>query len=243
MAIIKNGKIHGKVGNYIYRVMNGVEIIQSYPRKIKISENTKAENARFSLCSVLSSRVYRVVKDFALNVVDNRLYSRLTSIFRINLFSADSVMESGEYTDWKLIPSTENIKIHTKQSDVDIFPSVSVVDGRVFISVKEFGIPPSALRCLPNAEYMELTFSLIHYDFDSELAQPVYQYSWNREVIGSMVSSKELEVDLSGLEIPGMNGLLLPCFGIRFYAYRESSSYLNSGAFNPFSVLGIWYKS
>src|SRR5690606_8988102 len=54
---------------------------------------------------------------------------------------------------------------------------------------------PNALRYLPNAEYMELTFSLIHYDFDSELAQPVYQYSWNRQVVGTVVSSKELKVD------------------------------------------------
>jgi len=243
MAIIKNGKIHGKVGNYIYRVLNGVEIIQSYPRKIKVSEKTKAANARFSLCSVLSSKVYRVVKDVALNLVDHRLYRKLTSIFSIHLFSSSSIIGAEEYKDWKLIPSTDNIRIDTKEGEYnESLPSFSIINDACRLSIKDFIIPPHALRCFPNADYMELVFSLVHYDFDSELAQPVYEYRWDREVIGSAVSARKLEVDLADLETTAKDGLLLPCFGIRFFAYRESSGYLNSGVSNPFSVLGIWYK-
>lgn len=243
MAIIKNGKIHGKIGNYIYRVLNGVEIIQSYPRRIKVSDNTKAENLRFSLCAGMSSQIYQIVKDFALNIVHKRLYNDLTSIFRINLFASDSIGRLANYQDWKPIPGTDVISIATKHSDERVLPRISIDDEKVRISLNDFTMPAYALRYLPAAEYIELRFLLIHYDFNSKLARPVYEYSWDREIIGTVILARELTIDLAGLAQPLSHGLLLPCFGIRFFAYRESSSYLNSAAFNPFWILGVWYKS
>lgn len=243
MAIIKNGKIHGKIGNYIYRVLNGVEIIQSYPRRIKVSDNTKAENLRFSLCARMTSQIYQIIKDFALNVVHKRLYNNLTSVFRINLFSSESISRSADYQDWKLIPGTDVISIATKHSYERVLPRISIADDRVDVSLNDFIMPAYTSRYQPTAEYIELRFLLVYYDFDSKLARPVYEYGWDRELIGASILTRELAIDFEDLVQPLSHGLLIPCFGIRFFAYQESSSYLNSAVFNPFWILGIWYKS
>src|SRR5690606_67426 len=200
MAIIKNGKIHGKIGNYIYRVLNGVEIIQSYPRRIKVSDNTKVENLWFSLCAGMSSQIYQIVKDFALNIVHSRLYNNLTGIFRITLFASDSNDRLANCLDWTLLPSTEAISISGKHSDERILPTVCVTNEEVRVSISESSKPAYAVRYLPAAEYMELRCLLVHYDCDSKLARSVFEHSWDRELIGSITSARELEIDLAGLD-------------------------------------------
>jgi len=67
MAVIKKGKIHGKIGKYVYRVVNGKEIVQSYPQQIRIAGNTVVENKRFAESSRMNARLYRLIKDFALS--------------------------------------------------------------------------------------------------------------------------------------------------------------------------------
>jgi len=246
MAVIKKDKIHGRIGNYIYRVVNGVEIIQAYPRSIKPSEGTKTENTLFGNSSQVSSKVYRLIKDFALNEVDENLYGNIMTFFKRNFFSKKTTIEPGDFQDWKPIAGTGAMLINRNLQAADVLPakpSIQVQDGTCRLQLPTFS-RDSCTRKLPaDAAFISYGLTVVHYDFELESAMAIFDFDSERFLISQGFEAREIEVPMLRDGIAIDSGLLFVGFGLRFFASQQSFGYLNTKQFNPCTLLGVWYKS
>lgn len=245
MAIIKNGKIHGRIGNYVYRVLNGQEIIQSYPRTVKPRKGTIVESKRFGKASTQSSKVFRLLKFFSLSLQEGSLYCSMVSFFRGNFFSKTEINKDPAYDDWNVVPGFERMVINSKVQISDILlenPKVTIAGDNSTISIAEFKADPSKKSLMSDMSYLGFAFALIHYDFDDEYAEVIHYFESERFNISKGFEEQNFEIPLLAGKTPIENGMLLLAFGLRLYVTPEGYGYLNNKSFNPCAILGVWYK-
>lgn len=245
MAIIKNGKIHGKVGNYVYRVVNGQEIIQSYPGSIKPTGGTIIENESFGKIAQLSSKIYRLVKDFALNGITGMLYTDMIKFFKRNLSSENEIINDPRFDTWKEIPGFDHLVINSNIQPGSILlknPVVSINDDICTVQFPKFDINQRPRKTIRTASYIAYGFVLIHYDFSSGMAQKIANFESERFSISEGFEEQSFEIHLEANNVPIENGILLFAFGLRFFASEQSFGYMNKKEFNPNAISGIWYK-
>lgn len=242
MAIVKNGKLRGQVGSSIHRVYKGREIVQSYPKTLKPSGDTLIENNLFGECSRMNSLIYRLLKDFALEHLDFELSWKTMAIFKRLFFKRTGRRLTG-LPNWRKIDEFTNFPINENILLEDILiqlPEVDVNNNKLF-----FWLPPNKeinrLPSLEGAFFMEFTISLIHYDFQLKLAEVIYTSNSGRRYITQGFEEQEIEVELPDSYWKS-EGLILVCFGLRFFSSSESYGYLNSEKLNPTEIIGMWYK-
>jgi len=98
MAIIdKNGKVRGRIGNYIHREVNGKQVIQSSPKPRKPKGGTVDQNNQFREAAQLSAIMYDEIKNFAWDRSYSYLHGRLTSSIKQLLFSGTGEQHAGQY--------------------------------------------------------------------------------------------------------------------------------------------------
>ena len=245
MAIIKNGKIHGKIGNYIYRVLDGVEIIQSYPRRTKQAGKPTMGNKRFGESSKTASKVYRIVKEFALNTIDGKFYGVLIALLRSNFYSDHSLAEDEKYDDWNLVPFDRFWSINKGprlQQVLRLSPEANMSKNGCIVDLPKIEISSSFDKFIRRANYISYSIILIHYDFENDTAGIAFEYHSERMLMSRVPDAEELVITLDNLNPPAVKGLLMLCYGLRFFAMQNSYGYTNSKNFNPCGVLGVWYK-
>src|SRR5690554_3531124 len=141
MAIIKNGKIHGRIGNYVYRVVNGQEIIQSYPRTVKPRGGTVLESKKFGKAAYQSARIFGFLKDFALNNQDGSFYCSMVSFFKKSFYSKHEIADNPVFDDWETVPGFESMVVNSKTQVSDILlekPQVSITGESCTLDISEF---------------------------------------------------------------------------------------------------------
>jgi len=245
MAIIKNGKIHGKIGNYVYRVLNGQEIIQAYPTSVKPRGGTLLENESFGKVSQQSSRIYRLVKDFALNGITGQLYADMVRFFKRNFSSENEIINDPRFDSWREVPGFERLVINSNLQPSSILsnnPTVTINEDACIVQFPGFDPSRGSRNTIRTASYIAYGFTLIHYDFSSEMAQIVSDFESERFRISKGFEEQYFEIPLAVNNIPIENGLLLFAFGLRFFASSQSFGYMNTKEFNPNAILGVWYK-
>jgi hypothetical protein len=245
MAIIKNGKIHGKLGNYVYRVVNGKEIIQSYPRFTKQRGGSILENESFGKISQQSSKIYRLVKDFALNGINTQLYNEMVRFFKRNFSSDHEIIHDPLFDNWRDIPSFDRLVINSNIQPGSILlknPIVTINEESCFVQFPKFELYRGLRKKLNSASHIAFGFRLIHYDFSSGMAQIVFELESERFSISKGFEEQYFTIPLSVNNVPIEKGLLIFAYGLRFFASSQSFGYINTKEFNPSVVSGIWYK-
>jgi len=245
MAVIKNGKIHGKVGNYVYRVVNGQSIVQSRPRKFELSKETKKENDRFADTSRMCSKIYRLMKDFALNKVDSSLFAYLFAFLKQNFFSLNRIDQDSFYDDWEIVSGTQNTPINAYLRVEEVllaFPKMKFENDQCIIDFPLYKHQKKRGSFIHEATCFEYSVSMIHYDFKEDLALPLLDWNSGRYHLSDGFPENRIDVPLRINDEWVQNGLIVVCFGIRFFAAMESYGYLNTKEINPTSILGIVYK-
>ena len=86
MAVIKNGKIKGKIGKHVYRVIDGEEFVQAFPKSGEQTEGTKRASAKFANAAKTGSKIYRQVKSFASDFTNHKFYRELVSLLRGSVY-------------------------------------------------------------------------------------------------------------------------------------------------------------
>lgn len=244
MAIYEDGKLKGKLGNVVYRTVNGKMVVQSYPRKPKGGYKLTDRHDEFAIATKAASRLYRQLKDFALNLTMRNLHNSLIGLF---IREYKHLRPGQQPEGWALVPGSLDVRVGSRAWLDDLLEDEIVM--RVEGGKCGLQIPPLKLHGGRFAKYriwnevreMELAFTLLHYDFETDSASVVERWSSGRfpknDAPGRVVLDCDL-VDVNGDLIS--DGLLLGCVGLRLYASEMSDSYLNTEGFNPFSVVGLW---
>src|SRR5690554_5665855 len=251
MAIIKNGKIHGKVGNFVYRVVDGQEIIQAYPRKTKPKGGTLLENKSFKKVAKLSSAIYQLIEDFALNEITGHLYNEMVKFFKSNFYSKRAITDDPQFDQWNKVNGFDRLVINSNAKVDDILvrnPKLSINGDIFIISFPKFDSFPGLSRLggsrniIKDASYISFGFTLIYYDFSSGLAEVVSYFESERFILPEGFGEQHIEIPLTVNDVPIEKGLLVFAFGLRFFSSQQSFGYLNTKRFNPNAILGSWYK-
>ncbi|TCK85084.1 hypothetical protein [Albibacterium bauzanense] len=245
MAIIKNGKIHGRIGNYVYRVVNGQEIIQSYPRTVKPRGGTVLESKKFGKAAYQSARIFGFLKDFALNNQDGSFYCSMVSFFKKSFYSKHKIADNPVFDDWETVPGFESMVVNSKAQVSDILlekPQVSITGESCTLDISEFDANQEAKGIMKDVSHIGFGFLLIHYDFDSRFAEVVHYFESERFRISKGFKEQNFEIPLVIDNATIERGMLLFAFGLRLFASLQSFGYLNNKSFNPCAILGVWYK-
>lgn len=249
MAIINSkGEIRGKVGNVVYKVVNGKTVIASLPRRKKGGFKPEARHERFKLATKMSSRVYRELKQFFLNLPPSDLSNKLTSLF---IHSHEELFPNDPAAGWTKIPHEEYVRFPKRVHPYHILfgtPSMEIEGEQAIVNIPSFtylGWPKKRHYRMPyDVESLENAVILIRYDFDTESTQVIFK--WESERNGYRRGEDNRThlhsdiIDIGGNAIE--NGLLIAAFNMRAFASDTSTAYLNSKKFNPLSILGVWVK-
>jgi hypothetical protein len=245
MAIIKNGKIHGRIGNYVYRVVNGIEVIQSYPRTVEPRGGTILGSKRFGKAAYQSARIFGLLKDFALNNQDGSLYCSMVSFFKKRFYSKQEITDSPAFDDWGSVSGFESMVVNSNTQVNDILlqdPQVAIIGNGCMLNIAEFEAIQESKGMMKGASHIGFGFLLIHYDFDSQFAEVVDYFESQRFRISKGFEEHNFEIPLLIDNTSIERGMLLLTFGLRLFASLQSFGYLNNKGFNPCVILGVWYK-
>lgn len=265
MAIISKGKLRGKVGNVIYRVVDGKTVVQSYPRPPKDGYPLTEQNARFAAATKMGSRLYKQLKDFGCHVVEARLFGNLTRFLMTHYEEMVPVgtASAGESdfgsaalpSGWRLIQGDRRLVMGRKALMTDFLtdvPKMRVSDGGFSLQIPGFPAYRDRLDRLQDAHgavhpmvhraaEVELLFMLLHYDLEMGVVQIVDRWSSGRLPRGEAYDSRTLQRDLLGSDGDLLDsGVLLGCFGVRLFASSLSTTHMNNEKYNPAEILGVW---
>lgn len=246
MAVLKNGKLVGRVGNLVYREMNGRIIVQSRPRPRKGGFKLTSRNSNFAMAAKAASGLYRELKDFALNQTTRDLYN---SIIRL-LMDNPRVMEPAKKeTNWSFIPESHLLPVE-KKSNLETLLAGELVseitNGKCRIEIPSVTVQNargSRHQVWKDTSEYEITCTLLHYDF--KMVSPWVVKRWTSERIRKTDVSEPIVFDYDLKDFKDFaisDGLLLMSVGLKLYASASSDSYLNHLGFNPFMVAGVWSK-
>jgi len=134
MAQLNNKKaFSGLIGNLVFRTLNGQQIVQSRPNKVKQTSNTKASASEFRQCSTWAKQLRLDLFAFLNNDTDSYMFRRLTgSLYNALMsntlipkgqrtplnatmsdlvgfdFNSNSPFQDYFYLRWKLLPTAKN---------------------------------------------------------------------------------------------------------------------------------------
>jgi|GEM_PF-2021711 len=244
MAVEIKGKLRGRIGNVVYRVVNGKQFAQSLPSRKRKKRKATMHNRHFAKASTFGSCVYGPIKRFGLNAVDYSFYHKLVSIGKKQIFNEHALLEHEKYHDWNLIPDTDYLEINPK-SDVNryfgVLPNLIVDNNEIVVQVEAIKFGNYKKLALKDANNFQICISLVHYTFDEVYAGT---YLYKSDVFTTFKGSDGIEfrIDLDTLEPPVKNMLIIVCYGLFFSPTNEIPHYLNTKDFNPIGVLGMYYK-
>jgi len=244
MAKLIKGKLHGRIGNTVHRVFRGQEIVQSYPQTVKPSGKTLIENKLFGNCSAMNSKIYMLIKDFSLNKLDYDFCWETMALFKRNFFQRNELNNVVSSDNWKKIEAATNLTINKKVLVSDMMeesPVGDLYEDKLLLYMPECkSINNSFL--MKGAVSMEYSATVIHYDTELKVAEVVHVVNSGRRYLPKGFSEQMHEFDLLNGEREIRNGLIVLCFGLRFFASSISYGTLNSMEVNPTSILGMWWK-
>lgn len=241
MAKVNNGKLRGKVGNTVNRVFRGQEIVQSYPRTLEPRGQTVVENKLFGECAKMNSSIYRLIKDFALKSMDYSFSWETMALLKRNFFQRERQSNS---LDWISVGEAENLAINKNVLIEDVLTGSPLIDfneGKISILIPEHQeIEKHPL--MKGVMSLEYSVSLIHYDINRKFAEVTHAINSGRNYLTEGLSEKIHEFQLVDDERSIKDGLLILCFGLRFFESSISYGYINSSELNPTAILGMWWK-
>jgi|GEM_PF-935582 len=256
MAVIKNGKIKGKIGKHVYRVIDGKEFVQASPTSGEQTEGTKRASAKFANSAKTGSQIYRQVKSFASDFTNHKFYRELVSLLRGSVYlqykepqkeqsegTEAETVNTTESDDWLLIQKVNPLVIN-KETLLDAFldkhPSTHFSENRCTVFLPSFNFDSKTDKHPKGANCIELFVSVYH--THPEMTYSLAEYTSGRLPIFEAFAEQSLILPLEWMDNIQKDGIVYVCFGLTFYANASSRNHLNSEKFNPSAILGMWYK-
>jgi len=264
MAVIKNGKTRGRIGKFVYRVVDGVEIVQPYTRNVQQTENTKRASAKFAKSSKMGSEVYQQIKTFASDFTNVKTYREIVSLFRGSIFLHDEQSKLEEInsteqiiaddkpgsdagtldnSDWTFIEESDFLTINKEAALSDFLkdaPLARFSETECTIQIPEFKPNNQAGKHPKGSNYVEFFASVYHTHSDG--TYPLCNFSSGRLVVTDVFPAQSVILPLEWQDNVEVKGVVIICFGVSFYAEKDSRMHVNNSRFNPSVILGLWYK-
>jgi len=255
MAVIKNGKIRGKIGKYVYRIVDGQEIVQAHPKSYEQTESTKKAAAKFGNSSKTGSKIYQQTKSFASDFTKVKFYREIVSLLRGSVYfqnkellkklegTKPDLTGNPEAIKWNLVQGAHPLSINKEVSlddFLDGYPIVNFSEDQCIVQVPAFQYINGADKHPKEANYIELFASAYH--THTEMTYSLCDYTSGRLPIFEGVSEQSLTLPMEWMDNIQKEGIVYVCFGLAFYANADSRNRLNSGRFNPSAILGMWFK-
>lgn len=95
--IIKKNIISGSVGKFVFRNLNGRQIVQTHSGKLKQTKATKASSSEFQKCSTWAKQLRTGLFPFLIDQTDSYMYRRLTGQL-YNALLSNTQLPKGERT-------------------------------------------------------------------------------------------------------------------------------------------------
>src|SRR5690606_38507623 len=264
MAIIRNGKTQGRIKNLVYRVVDGVEIVQPYTRNIQQTEKTKRASVKFAKSSKMGSEVYKQLKEFASNFTTVKTFREIVSLLRGSIYLHDEqsklelleksklnfeekkseiTVDTFENPGWSLIENTDLLPINKEAILSDFLnekPIATFSELECKIQIPEFQYNTQGGKHPTDANYVEFFASVYH--SNSNGTYSLCDFGSGRLAIGAGFPAQSVILPFEWFENIEREGVVSICFGMSFYAQEDSRMHINSSRFNPSVVLGLWYK-
>jgi len=94
----------GRIANVIFRSLNGKQIVQAHPGKLKQTKATKASSSEFRQCSSWAKQLRLGLSPFLVNLTDSYMYRRFTGQFY------NAILSNTELPKGQRSPLTANMK-------------------------------------------------------------------------------------------------------------------------------------
>src|SRR5690606_1492012 len=242
MAVIKKGKIGGKIGDYVYRTLDGQDIIQTYTRHPKQSEHSKQACKKFTSASKTASKIYQQTKTFSLDFARVQTYREIVSLLRASLYS--DVKNNHKRDDgWALVRRTDPLALNKEAYLEDYLPQpleVSFSETACTVGIPGFQVRGNR-KAPKSANYVEFFLSAFHTHLD--MTYELSKYESGRLSIMEGFQEQNVTLPLEWKENIDRNGIVYVCFGLSFFAQANSRTQINESRYNPSAMLGMWYKN
>lgn len=267
MAIIKNGQTRGRIGKFVYRIIDGKEVVHAYNPTIKQTENTKKASAKFANSSKMGSRVYKQVKIFASDFTTAKNYREIVSLLRGSIFLHDKQSKNEELnkdkqdspelkeetietsadadttSEWNSIQDTDFLPINKDAILGDFLEGIPVAnfsEDESTVQIPAFDFSKKGIKTPKEANYFEIFVSVYH--SHSIMSYSLCDFNSGRVPIVSGLSEQDLTLPSDWMNPNEKEGIVYICFGLSFYASEDSRLPLTSSKLNPSAILGMWYK-
>src|SRR5690606_33578052 len=144
-----------------------------------------------------------------------------------------------------LVPSSVGAMVNERVTVEDILPAIpqlALDDDSGFILVPPYEFKRKRNYMIQEADYMEYSISLIHYDLELEQSTAFFEYNSGRFLKVGVFPEQLVQFPMLVNGVPIIRGLIVACIGIRFFGSEKSYGYLNTKECNPVSLIGCYFR-
>ena len=231
------GLIRGKMGDIIFKVVNGKQVVYPVAERVNQSISSKKSAKMFGVCSTQTSILMRKLRSWLMNKVDsgqsNRFRGACLTILRNNkkrgVVSPD--LDTVDMSDLKGF----EFNIHSPFTKY-FQPEISVVENQNNdVVIKIFGyVPAQELEFPKLCENVDVHISVVHHNFSSN--ETIYVFNEDWEV--NKYTAFERERQFTFALIPGQ-GITLVVIQLLFFKNKSKfgKEYLNDKKCFPAQIV------
>lgn len=171
----KKNIISGTTGNLVFRNLDGKQILQSHPGKIRQTQQTAASGSEFRQCSRWAKHLRIRLHSFLAGQTDSYMYRRLTGSF-YNALLENTHLPKGQRTPLNVnMKALEGFEFNSHSSFREYFlPEITVVmdsNRQVQVTIPELE-PKSQMQFPKKVSQAELVVYVCATRFELNLPQP-----------------------------------------------------------------------
>lgn len=167
--ILNKNIISGSVGKFVFRDLNGRQIVQTHPGKIKQTKATKASSSEFRQCSSWAKELRTGLHPFLVGLTDSYMYRRLTGQLYNALLGNTHLPKGGRSPLNANMKVLEGFEFNTHSLFRDYFasPIATTLDlqRQLHIRIPELD-PKTQMQFPPQADNAELVVSVYATNFE-----------------------------------------------------------------------------
>lgn len=237
--IDKHGKVHGTVGNYIYRVLPETDVVQSKPAKVKQTETTKESASEFGLASTTA----KVIRNCLYGLIQQNYDGGMVNRFQLTVYAAIKTGTEirGERTlyegDLDLLKGFEFNNRSPLSEVLKVKPS-AVLDenGRISVTLPPFDARRD-LKAPSRTHGCHLRVLVTAFNF----SKAYYQFVGHQQLSIDPTLHYEEQTLLFEEEIPD-GCIVMVTLALHFFSHQlpVGEISLNSKELNPVSLIGVF---
>lgn len=161
--------ISGAVANLVFRNLNGKQVVQVHPGKLKQTKATKASGSEFRQCSSWARQLRTGLSPFLVDLTDSYMYRRLTGALYTSLLSNTNLSKGKRSPLNSNMKGLEGFEFNSHSPFADYFtPKIEVVlnpQNQVTITIPKLD-PKKDMLFPPQIDKAELVVLVQATNFD-----------------------------------------------------------------------------